>query len=348
MCGTRSADCAVFRSADDLPDTVAPLFASAGSIFSTQAWWRTVGSHAMPEGAEARFLVCRTAEATGLFPLLFSRGDGLRAFTTPYTCEYAPLIGGPAVFETFGRYCRGHGVVRLDAIPGEWPHWDALARGLRAAGLVPRRFDHFGNWYEDVSGLGWAGYLSARPGALRETIRRRLRRAEQRVDARFSVVTGSEGLEQAIASFETVYASSWKEPEPFPAFNAALMRAAAGLGILRLGVWSIADTAVAAQFWIVEHGRATVLKLAHDETHKALSPGTVLTALMLRHILDHEAIREIDFGRGDDPYKQGWASQRRQREGVLIVNPRGIVGLVALARHDLGQLRRRLRLPKLA
>jgi len=166
-------------------------------------------------------------------------------------------------------------------------------------------------------------------------------------DSRFSVVTGSEGLEQGIASFETVYASSWKDPEPFPAFNAALMRATAGLGILRLGVWSVADRAVAAQFWIVERGRATVLKLAHDEAYKALSPGTVLTALMLRHILDHETIREIDFGRGDDPYKRGWAGQRRQRVGLSILNPRRIGGLLALARHDLGRLRRRLEFPKL-
>jgi hypothetical protein len=348
MCGTRSADWAVFPSAEDLPDAVAPLFASAGSIFSTRVWWRTVLSEAMPEAAEARFLVCRTGEATGLFPLLFSQADGLRAFTTPYTCEYAPLIGGPAVFEAFGRYCRGHGVVRLDAIPAEWPYWDALTGGLRAAGLVPRRFDHFGNWHENVRGLGWAGYLSARPGALRETIRRRLRNAERRRDSRFSVVTGSEGLEEAIASFETVYASSWKEPEPFPAFNAALMRVAARLGILRLGVWTIGDIAVAVQFWIVEGGRATVLKLAHDETYKALSPGTVLTALMLRRLLDQEAIEDIDFGRGDDPYKQGWAGERRKRDGLLIVNPRRIGGLAALARHDLGRLRRRLRLPELA
>ncbi len=317
MCGIQSADCAVFGSAEDLPDIVAPLFTMAGTVFSSREWWRTVQSDAMADGAEARFLVCRTDGTVGMFPLLFSPASGLSAFTTPYTCEYAPLVGGPSVFETFGRYCRGHGVVRLDAIPAEWPHWPALTAGLRAAGLVSRRFDHFGNWHEDVTGLGWSGYLAARPGALRETIRRRLRRAERMPDARFSVVTGSEGLDQAIGSFETVYASSWKDPEPFPTFNAALTRAAAGLGILRLGVWSIADTTVAAQFWIVDRGRATVLKLAHDEAYKALSPGTVLTALMLRHILGDETVYEIDFGRGDDPYKRGWASQRRQREGGI-------------------------------
>jgi CelD/BcsL family acetyltransferase involved in cellulose biosynthesis len=65
----------------------------------------------------------------------------------------------------------------------------------------------------------------------------------------------------------------------------------------------------------------------------------VLTALMLRLMLDGEGVREIDFGRGDDPYKQGWASERRQRVGLVLVNPRRIAGLVELARHRLGRLR---------
>ena len=55
----------------------------------------------------------------------------------------------------------------------------------RQARLSVARFDHFGNWYEDVAGLDWPGYLARRPGALRETIRRRTRRAERLTNARF-------------------------------------------------------------------------------------------------------------------------------------------------------------------
>ena len=70
--------------------------------------------------------------------------------------------------------------------------------------------------------------------------------------------------------------------------------------MLRLGVWSIGEEPVAVQFWVVKDGHATVLKLAHDEAFKAHSPGTVLTALMLRHFLNKEHVTRIDFGRGDD------------------------------------------------
>ena len=343
MRGMQSASTAVVRSLDDLPDT---LFATAGSLFSTKAWWRTVLSHATPSGADPHFILCRTGPDTAaLFPML-----GAKSFTTPYSCQYTPLLDAPlsdgtqaALCAAFARHCRRNAVTRLDALPAEWPHLPALIAGAIAAGLRVRQFDHFGNWREDVAGLGWTGYLACRPGALRETIRRRLRRAEQRADAQFILIDRPDALDAGITAFEAVYAKSWKEPEPFPAFNAALIRTASALGILRLGVWSLAGQPVAVQFWIVEHGQATVLKLAHDEAFKAHSPGTVLTALMLRHLLDQEHISVIDFGRGDDAYKRDWAAERRQRIGLLLIAPWRPSGLLALARHDLGALRWRMR-----
>ena len=43
-------------------------------------------------------------------------------------------------------------------------------------------------------------------------------------------------LEAAIAAYEAVRAASWKPHEPFPNFDAQLMRALAAAGALRLGV----------------------------------------------------------------------------------------------------------------
>jgi CelD/BcsL family acetyltransferase involved in cellulose biosynthesis len=64
---------------------------------------------------------------------------------------------------------------------------------------------------------------------------------------------------------------------------------------------------------------AALLKLAHDEEYKPLSPGTVLTAMMVRELLNREHVDELDFGRGDDAYKQLRATRRRQRVGVMLV-----------------------------
>jgi CelD/BcsL family acetyltransferase involved in cellulose biosynthesis len=338
-----------FASLDALPPETGQLFAASPGLFCSPAWWRVVLACAMPDGTSPCFLLVSADGApAALFPLRRpASGGALASLTTPYTCLYAPLLApglsataAAQVFAAFGQFCRGWATTRLDALPDDWSALPACLAGAAEAGLAVVRFAHFGNWHEAVAGLDWSGYLASRPGALRETIRRKLRRGTRLVDASFSVVSRPDELEPGIAAFEQVYARSWKEPEPFPRFNTGLMRETAAAGLLRLGVWRIAGTPVAVQLWIVEQGTATVLKLAHDEAFQSDSPGTVLTALMLRTLLDNEHVAAIDFGRGDDAYKQGWASQRRQRIGLVLVNPRRLGGLRFLARHRLGQLRR--------
>ena len=340
-----------FSTVGSLPPDAVHLLDEAGPVFAGCAWWTVVLSEAMPDATSALFIVCRIGgRVAGLVPMLRHGTGRLESLTTPYSCRYAPVLAAGldsptriAVMAAFARFCRARSVTRMDALPAEWENLPHLLTGVRQAGLRPLRFDHFGNWYEDVAGLNWSGYLAQRPGALRETIRRRLRRAEKLPEARFALLTRPAEMDTAADVFEAVYGRSWKDPEPYPRFNVALMRAMAEVGLLRLGVWSLGAMPVAVQFWVVEAGHATVLKLAHDEAFKTHSPGTVLTALMLRHLLDQEHVTQIDFGRGDDDYKQGWAAQRRQRIGLLLVNPWQPSGALQLARHVLGQMRARRR-----
>ncbi len=346
MPGTCSADIATYATVGALPPDARLILDNAPSLFAGSFWWRVVLSHAMPAAAAASFVVVRSrGQAVAVLPMLRSAGR-LDSLTTPYTCEYAPLfapgLDRPTRIEAMAeacRLCRRCGVTRLDALPAEWDGLPDLLAGSRIAGLRALRFDHFGNWHEDVAGETWASYLLRRPGALRETVRRRLRKAERLPEASFEVLTQPEQMNRAAAAFEAVYRLSWKEPEPYPTFNVALMRAMADHGLLRFGLWSVGPTPVAAQLWVVRAGHAIVLKLAHDEACKAHSPGTVLTALMLRHLLDEEHVTRIDFGRGDDGYKQGWATQRRQRIGLLLANPLRLAGAAALLRHTAGRLR---------
>lgn len=347
MRGTSCADLTVETVPwNALPPGARVLLERAEGIFSDAEWWPVVLTHAVPSQAQAMFvIICAAGRIVALVPVLRSAGR-IGGLTTPYTCEFIPLFAAGSdqgsrivAMDAFARFAGGAGVVRLDAIPAEWYGLASLEAGARRAGLVPLRFDHFGNWSEDVTGLGWADYLGARPGALRETIRRRIRRAEKQTDARFDVFTRPAEMDVAEAAFESVYDRSWKDAEPFPAFNVGLMRAMAACGRLRLGVWSLGSQPVAVQLWVVKNGHATVLKLAHDEAFKAHSPGTVLTALMLRHLLDIERVTRIDFGRGDDVYKQGWASERRQRIGILLVSPWRPAGTAVLLRHSAGRLR---------
>ncbi len=74
---------------------------------------------------------------------------------------------------------------------------------------------------------------------------------------------------------------------------------------------------------------------------RTLSPGTVLTAWMVRALLA-EGVTQLDFGRGDDPYKRLWADARRQRKGLILARPWRPRGAMALLRQAAGgALRRR-------
>jgi hypothetical protein len=323
------------------------LFGQSG-IFSTADWYRCTIAHALPDGARAVFVeIVRDGAARAVFPMRHDSG-AFSALTTPYSCLWQPLFAGThpdEVFEigkVFAAYCRRHATTRLEALDAEAAWVAPLLRGVKAGGLYPLRFDHFGNWHANVAGVDWNSYLAGRPGALREAIRRRSKRLMGTMGASFSICHGGAGLEPAIAAYEKIYAASWKEPEPFALFNAAFMRDCAADGSLRLGLLSLDGKPLAAQFWVVRDRVAAVLKLAHDEESRALSPGTVLTALMIRYMLEEEAVISLDFGRGDDDYKKDWVGGRRQRVGFLLANPLSLQGGAAILRHVAGGVFRRV------
>lgn len=315
---------------------------AAESFFLAPWWWRTMAEAGLPEAASAEFLIVETGGQSVLM-LALSRGPTeLAGMSGPYTCLYRPLLRHDmdhgaimAAAAAAAGPLGAAGLCRLEAMDAGAAWLAPFEAGLRRGGLRPLRFDHFGTWEENVAGLGWEGYLAARPGVLRETIRRRLRRA---AELSFEIVTNG-NLEDGLAAYEAVYARSWKVPEPFRRFNATMMRHAAEEGALRLGLLRDGGQPIAAQIWIIAGGRATVAKLAHDEARRRLSPGTVLTARMVRHLLDNERITVLDFGRGDDSYKASWTTRRMQRIGLLLTNPWRPRGAVAIGRHLLGRLR---------
>jgi hypothetical protein len=200
------------------------------------------------------------------------------------------------------------------------------------------RYDHFGRWSDSIAGLSFDQYLSQRDGALREVVRRKGRRME-RDGASFEIVI-ADGIEQAVADYEAVYAKSWQASEPFPNFQPTLIRALAGAGWLRLAFCRMEGRPVATQLWAVVSGRATVLKLAQDQAFDRYSPGTVLTAFAIRELMARDRIDTLDFGHGDDPYKRAWVGQRTPHIGVLWANP--IRRPLLVGRHWLAGKRRAL------
>jgi hypothetical protein len=345
------AACLAVADRAGLPAWADPFLAPAGEdFFASRLWFDLLISHALPPAADPVLALCGPDRAA-LLVLRRERGR-LSALTGPYALAWRPLFApgtGPDVQRMAGRSLAGalrfRPPAQLDLIDPDTPGLAAFRAGLAQGRIRSCAYDHVGNWHEGLpQDVGWEAYLAARPPALRATISRKLARARRLM--RFELVRSpGAGLEQGIAAYEAVRAASWKPHEPFPAFDAALLRATAAAGVLRLGVLrQAADSQpVAAQYWILDRGgaRATVLKLAHAEAARAASPGTVLTALVIRHLLEADAVRELDFGRGDDDYKRLWVGSRRQRIGLILADPLHPSGLLAIARQTAGGFRRR-------
>jgi hypothetical protein len=210
-----------------------------------------------------------------------------------------------------------------------------LLEALKSAGFAPFSFLCFGNWFLPVS-ADWATYLKQQTSGLRSTIKRMTKKLAEG-GGRLELISDEAGLERGLAAYQSVYAQSWKKPEPFPNFVPGLIRTCAAQGSLRLGLAWVEDKPIAAQLWIVSNGKANIYKVAYDEAYKAYSPGTLLTAMLMEHVMDKDKVAEVDFLIGDDPYKKVWMSDRRERWGIIAYNPRTIIGLFGLVREVLGR-----------
>lgn len=354
----------VYKSLDHLPPSYASVFGEAGrmSFYYGLPWFENlIRNTSIPnqelrlygletnhdeKGCALALLIARIGSKTRL-----NKTYDLSGFSNLYSPLFGPLwrpsIADPttvayglvdAIVEESPRWA----TIRFDCLDRKTPMFDALADAFRGKGMMIQPFFHFGNWFEDIAG-SFDEFFRKRPAGLRNTLRRKSKKLEALGSHRYKVFADQNDLDVAIDAYEHVYAASWKQPEPFPKFTGGLIKTAASAGCLRLGVLYIEERPVAAQIWIVSHGTATILKLAHDERFKALSPGSLLTFQLMRRVIEVDGVHEVDFGRGDEPFKSLWLSQRRERWGILAFNARTLRGAVSAARHLGGSaLRRRL------
>ncbi|MFM6832453.1 MAG: GNAT family N-acetyltransferase [Novosphingobium sp.] len=213
---------------------------------------------------------------------------------------------------------------------------DMLAAAFRKAGWIVLSEPCDANHVLPVNGRSFAEYWAARPGALRETVRRKGKKGD------VSLRIATEFSDADWAAYEAVYNLSWKPGEGSPDFLRKWAQMDGAVGRLRLGIAEIGGEPVAAQFWTVEGGTAFIHKLAHDERYRKQSPGTLLTGAMFEHVIDRDRVDLVDFGTGDDPYKRDWMEAVRTRYRVRAWKPSAVRHwpslLRAKARHLLQPL----------
>ena len=306
------------------------------SLYDRIDWLRLTRAHVLPH---ARPIIARAAlggHRTWLF--LQQEGNRARAFASWYTLAFAPVFDAPvpehaALLEALAAALRAR-FARIELAPLPADATTALADAFAAQGWSVDGTDATANWVAHTAGRDFAAYWAARPSRLRNTLRRKARAADcaitilDRFDAR------------AWADYEAIYRASWKPEEGSPDFLRALAEQEGAAGTLRLGVAQREGRAIACQVWTVEQGVATIHKLAHLESERAWSPGTILSEAMFRHAIDRDRVALIDFGTGDDAYKADWMDERRMLRRLTLFNRRSLTGIAGAAG---AALRRRVR-----
>jgi len=199
---------------------------------------------------------------------------------------------------------------------------------LRESGFASSRYFQYDNWFLPLDGLSFDDYFARRPSQVRNTIERKSKKLKKNHTSEI-VVHSRPGphLDGAIQDFTTIYNASWKQPEPWPEFIPGLVRKAAELGALRLGILPVDGVPAAAQLWITAARRAVIYKLAYDEKFSELGVGSVLSKELFRRAIDDDRVVEVDYGVGNENYKRDWMTASRRLEGLEAHNLHTLLGL---------------------
>lgn len=315
-----------------------------GTLFRTADWFRNLHAHGL-EAVPALSALHLPADDGGCLPLL-DDGSQLYGLSNYYSSLYGPVGNLPRNLAAFLREHK-RAIIDLRPLDPCAPEFQQLKTTLTDAGYWVDEYFCFGNWYYDVAGRSFADYLAERPSQLRNNLQRGKGRLNKNGAWRIAIQQHEDaGLEAAIAAFETVYAKSWKQPEPQPGFIPNLCRTAARAGWLRLGVLYVEEKPIAAQLWLTHGGVGNIYKLAYDEEASRYSAGTVLTAAMFEQALDVDRVAEVDYLNGDEPYKRDWMSHRRERHGIIAFDLAQWRGFKAALGHWAGRILRPLRSPR--
>jgi len=321
------------------------------SVFETLGWFKNLADTCPVAGTQLLLLGVDESDGATLLALRRWRGGKVESLSNYYGSLFGPVAteaeSAADHAAHFAGWLAAHGssTLRLHPLSKDAPFWKSFAAGLIQHGYWVDQYFTFGNWYHSCADVRWVDYLAARPSRLRHTIIRTQKKLFADPAFSFRICSASAAtaeLDRAIADFCAVYARSWKKPEPYPSFIPGLCHLAHAQGWLRLGVGYLDGAPIAAQIWIVKSGVASIFKLAYDHKFAKHGIGTLMSALLTKHVLDVDQVEEIDFLAGDDSYKSEWMDSRRERFGIVAFQPRTLSGLVAGCLHFGARIIRRI------
>jgi hypothetical protein len=311
---------------DQLPDSANALFEQGEkeSIFFSRPWFEILTAAALDDD-QTMVLACVVAgnQVMAILPMMKSSGNTWNSLKHRYTPIYSLLAD---IDQQRVLACLAQGLSRLplkglllEPVAGDDHKLDGLRQAMEATGFSCDRYFRHYNWIYRVQGQSYEDYMAARPSKLRNTISRKQRKLEREHGFEIRHFIGDE-VPQAMSDYYAVYSASWKANEQFAGFVDEMVAGFSRAGWTRLAILYIQGQPAAAQLWFVCHRKASIFRLAYDETWRQYSPGSILTRFLMEYVIDTDKVEEIDFLTGNDAYKQDWMSDRRERLALSCAN----------------------------
>ncbi len=307
-----------------LPQQVDLLFkyGEQTSMFTTREWFETLYNNAF-DNNKTLLLAC-VVETDHVLVLLPLQGvDGhWQALRHRYTSLFTLLTSNTQQHVLLNCLAQGLNQLNihsLDLSPvARHDHTlNQLKQALETQGFSCHQRFLFYNWIHRTNGQSYQEYLAERPSTLRNTLKRKQRKLQREQNFNIKMYQGI-AVKQGLNDYHTTYFSSWKAHEQYTELLNAIANNLAIPNWTRLAVLSINEQPAAAQLWFVVQRKASIFRLAYAEQWKHYSPGSLLTAYLMRHVIDIDKVSEIDFLTGNEPYKQDWMSQRQKRYSMMF------------------------------
>ncbi|MDR3448278.1 MAG: GNAT family N-acetyltransferase [Alphaproteobacteria bacterium] len=297
------------------------LYERAGhGVFGRFEWFRIWWDHLGQSGkGELRIVIARKdGKLVGVLPLAVRRGGVLRfvEYAGHEVFDYGDVLAEnadvAAALWIYARQAVAHDIVLIKDV-----HEGALSLGL-LRGILQQR-DSRKNYFlrfDCPSGEAW---LAAQSRKLRGDARRKTEKMQARGPVTLHVYKNGDPVPgqvidalyaQKAAWFKARGASGVFSCPAVKGFLHGLAQDAASRGMLYLAWMSCGDTIVACHMGFI---RSRVLHLYHttyDADFGAFSPGNSMMIETIKSAIDAGLI-ELDFMRGDESYKQRFASGTR-------------------------------------
>ncbi|MEX2458277.1 MAG: GNAT family N-acetyltransferase [Actinomycetota bacterium] len=298
-----------------------------GSIFHTPAFLETWWQEFEPGGR----LVIAFAEDAGATAAVcaFDVRDDLLTFLGGFdVSDYLGPVGLPGIEDRaakalVGTVCSLEGWHRGDlaGLPADGRWLPALARAFEAAGVRVETAEDGVTPLIDLPG-DFEAYEQMLSSKHRHEMRRKARRLERDAGAFRLVPTTAENLDPHLDRFIELHRSSEGPKGKFmvPGMEGFFRHLAGDLadpGPFRLTFIETAGELMAGAIAFRFKDSLSLYNSAFDHAHRALAPGMVLIAEMIRAAID-EGVGRFDLLKGDLEYKYRFGARARPVSRLLI------------------------------